>query len=136
MMLRQILYMSTATDTLTFSNLLLQDILDVSLHKNRLLEITGCLIYQNGKFMQVIEGPYENVSRLMDWILKDSRHTEITILLDHLIEKRDFPSWLMALKNITDYPEFLNKSNVFAEDILEKNNSKVTIELLKEFIEK
>ena len=68
--------------------------------KNEHAGITGILLYNNGNFMQLIEGDVENVESLFDIIKQDRRHSEVTLLLKENITHRNFDEWRMAFKNI------------------------------------
>jgi methanogenic corrinoid protein MtbC1 len=59
--------------------------------------ITGLLLYDDGQFYQWLEGPTENVSEVMHLIRTDNRHTDLEILSDRPINKRQFGDWSMRL---------------------------------------
>lgn len=59
--------------------------------------ITGLMLYDEGRFYQWLEGPAENVARLMQSIATDQRHTEIEILSDKPAALRQFGDWTMRL---------------------------------------
>ena len=58
--------------------------------------ITGCLLYYDQKFIQLIEGDEKNVQDLYQRISKDPRHTDIMVLGENHIEERTFADWNMA----------------------------------------
>ena len=58
--------------------------------------ITGGLLFSEGCFAQVLEGPTEAVHAAFERIQCDERHEDVTILDVGSIEVRDFPSWSMA----------------------------------------
>jgi hypothetical protein len=60
---------------------------------NRTVGITGCLRYDAGRFLQVIEGPSEVVLPLSSRILADERHGEIAIEAFGPIAERRFGDW-------------------------------------------
>jgi hypothetical protein len=74
------------------------------------------LLYKDRNFMQVLEGPEEEVRKLVEIIRADARHAGFIKLLDRAIEKREFSEWSMAFRNLDDvalryvtgYSEFLN----------------------------
>jgi hypothetical protein len=76
-------------------------------------DITGVLFYENRHFLQVLEGPENEVTSLLETICKDARHKSITILVDIQIKRRTFPSWSMGKIN-------LEKSHLFNADMLKK----------------
>ena len=73
--------------------------------------ITGVLFYHNGNFLQLIEGEKEELESLMSIVGKDTRHSNITRLIDETIEGRGFADWDMDTFNLDDkktidLPEF------------------------------
>lgn len=59
--------------------------------------ITGVLcICQSGVFMQVLEGGRAEVNRLYAKVLRDPRHTDITLLAYGEILERRFAGWRMG----------------------------------------
>lgn len=69
-------------------------------NRNERLEVTGLLLYAEGRFVQVLEGEESNVLTLYDDIQNDSRHINVTTLAENKIDKRMFPDWTMGYKNI------------------------------------
>lgn len=59
-------------------------------------EITGILMYGQGQFVQVLEGPMDEVKKLYLKIEKDPRHQNTERLLEEEIEDRVFGQWAMA----------------------------------------
>lgn len=71
--------------------------------------ITGMLLYQNGTFMQMIEGDKQVILDLYDDIRKDDRHTGIHKVLAGDIEERNFEDWSMGFFNMDkagDLPKY------------------------------
>jgi len=89
-----LVYMSTAVERL--SDAALKDLLAESRMRNGLHEITGILIYGDGKFIQVLEGPKGKVEALYMTIRGDRRHRDVTTLVTTENDSRDFPGWAMA----------------------------------------
>lgn len=110
-------YVSSSTSTEVSSDELL-DILGKSRANNTLLGITGMLLYKDGNFMQVIEGPDEPIKDLFNKISRDPRHKGVIVLLKQKITQREFPDWSMGFRNLRDvdlnltpgYRDFLNIS--------------------------
>ncbi len=83
---------------------------------NQRLGITGMLLYKDGNFMQVLEGPEVAVEALFSKISKDKRHHGTILLFTRKITEREFPDWSMGFQNLqgTDvhdlpgYTTFLN----------------------------
>jgi hypothetical protein len=70
-------------------------IVQQSRHNNAVDGVTGLLWYQDGLFLQVIEGPESSVAATFARIATDPRHEELTILSDRPIEAREFGYWSM-----------------------------------------
>ena len=62
--------------------------------------ITGLLLYNEGNFMQALEGPDEAVNSTFDRIRRDARHHGVLLLLKEQITERRFPKWSMSIKNV------------------------------------
>ena len=56
-------------------------------------EIGGVLHYGHGYFLQVLEGPEEEVDALYQKISSDSRHQDVRTLDERQVEERRFPDW-------------------------------------------
>ena len=78
----------------------LRDILDLSRGNNKKLEITGCLVYHNDAFIQILEGEKKAVKKTFTKIKNDVRHTEITLMWSGACEDRAFPNWNMAYHSL------------------------------------
>ncbi|NBP68783.1 MAG: BLUF domain-containing protein [Cytophagia bacterium] len=76
----------------------LHDILQTSHLRNAGLNLTGMLLYCNGKFLQVLEGEKEAVHNLFYKINRDLRHKDINVLLEGTIAARNFKDWSMGFK--------------------------------------
>jgi len=62
--------------------------------------ISGQLIYSDGTFMQVLEGPEKEVDATYARIKKDTRHTNVTLLERNTIDEKQFPDWSMGFKTL------------------------------------
>ncbi|MCI1188185.1 BLUF domain-containing protein [Hymenobacter sp. DH14] len=65
------------------------------LHNER-TRLGGLLLYANGEFMQVLEGPEPALSQLYARIQADPRHFAVRTLAYGPIAERAFPDWRMA----------------------------------------
>lgn len=90
----QLTYKSKAVSTLSENDL--QSILKSADLQNEKCSITGCLLYYNGYFAQILEGNKEDVLAIYEKISKDSRHENVELLWDGSTEKRYFPNWNMS----------------------------------------
>ncbi|AFL74487.1 EAL domain-containing protein [Thiocystis violascens] len=68
---------------------------------NRSTGLTGCLLYQDGLFMQMLEGQREVVSALMDEVKADPRHRDVRIVIEGPARQRVFLDWGMAVHDLT-----------------------------------
>ena len=83
------------------------DILDVSRRNNPARDITGVLVSHGGWFMQVLEGPAQALSKLLDKIRDDTRNGDFLLLRATPIVQRDFAEWSMASTQV-DADQFMD----------------------------
>lgn len=95
-------YVSEATSSVTQSDL--KVILNTAQAFNRRRGITGCLIYEQGHFAQVLEGAEQDLEALMQRIAQDSRHRNLRVVWSGPVEKPMFEQWSMAAFNL-DRPD-------------------------------
>ena len=93
-MLIQSVYTSAAIQPMPKSKL--YKILVDSRVNNKLADVTGLLVYVDGRFLQVLEGEQEVISALLEKISKDRRHKDVQVVYKTGIERRTFNAWLMA----------------------------------------
>ncbi|AIV39213.1 MULTISPECIES: BLUF domain-containing protein [unclassified Curtobacterium] len=89
-----LIYSSVATRSLDDDDL--AGLLAQSRRANAENDITGVLLFRNGYFLQLLEGPDQAVRAKMATIKHDDRHTKVTVLTEELIEERQFPEWTMG----------------------------------------
>jgi hypothetical protein len=89
-----ITYVSSAVRQFRESTLL--DLVEQCQANNKRLGITGVLVYSDGNFMQVIEGPDLVTHALYDRIKIDDRHRDVTTVNIQALEARVFQGWSMA----------------------------------------
>jgi hypothetical protein len=65
--------------------------------RNRSLGVKGMLLYENGRFLQTLEGPPAALRQVWDSIRRDPRPGEIEVLSDHMISSRLFSDWDLLL---------------------------------------
>lgn len=80
---------------------IIEKILSVSREFNAKNKITGCLLYHNNQFLQVLEGEEHNVKTLFAKIMKDKRHTDIMLMEEGEKKERHFSGWHMAYHEVT-----------------------------------
>ncbi len=66
------------------------------------LGLTGMLLYRDGQFLQVLEGPDEVVRARYEVIAADVRHRDVHKLMESQTTERQFPEWTMGFRAMTD----------------------------------
>jgi len=61
--------------------------------RNSTLGVTGMLLYDKGRFLQTLEGPVDGLDQVWASIQRDERHSQITVLTQHLVGARLFSGW-------------------------------------------
>ena len=92
MKLMQLVYCS---QPFGYSLEILSAILVASRANNRKHDITGALICRSDIFLQLLEGPEQQVKNTYNAIQNDDRHVNVYNLIDRPVEKRLFPAWAM-----------------------------------------
>ncbi|MDX1452285.1 MAG: BLUF domain-containing protein [Oleiphilaceae bacterium] len=114
MSLYQLVYVSKATKA--FSSAELIDLLEVAKRNNSHVDITGNLIFNGGRFLQVLEGDQDKVKRLFDEIAQDPRHESVKLIYFEPAERRAFSRWSMNMINLdSDSPKNLSKLREITE---------------------
>ena len=111
--LYQLVYESRAVPSLSDEDL--QDILDEARSHNASAGLTGLLLYADGRFLQVLEGPRPAVQEVYASIQEDARHTDVTTLLTTSLEERSFPGWQMGVET----PETLSSADEASSSFLQ-----------------
>ena len=93
-------YVSSAVGKFTQDELV--ELLAKAREKNARLGVTGMLLYDDGNFMQVLEGPKETVKALYDTITKDRRHHGYIVIDEDELPARQFSDWSMGFSNLID----------------------------------
>lgn len=70
--------------------------------RNRSLDVTGMLLFENGYFLQTLEGPPEKLELLWSSIKRDVRHDHIEVLSEHIVPARLFSNWNLLHYNRAD----------------------------------
>lgn len=114
-----LIYVSSAVKLMNHDELLL--LLDEARKKNQELGVTGMLLYQEGTFMQMLEGEKQIVLDLYEAIKKDDRHTGVLTMLTDEIAERNFKDWSMGFFNMDETGEFPNYKDYINENITLKS---------------
>ena len=83
----------------------IDELLERSKQNNATKRITGAMIYANGYFMQLIEGPQIAVDKLYSAIEADPRHEVLSLLHSQEIKDRHFSDWAMEYRDSDDLGE-------------------------------
>ncbi len=92
-------YVSSATRPLNEVELV--QLLQLARQNNEKLDITGMLLYREGNFLQVLEGPASAVDSLISTIKRDPRHHGLILMSRKGIDERQFSDWSMAFRNMS-----------------------------------
>jgi len=79
----------------------LNDILEHSRKHNTKVNISGVLLYENGSFLQLLEGKENRVRALYQKICKDTRHKHVAKIIEFKSRQKSFAEWSMGYANIT-----------------------------------
>ncbi len=81
-------------------------ILTSARRNNAQCSVTGALLFNEGLFAQVLEGPLQSVEHTFECIQRDTRHTDITVLEFGPATRREFPNWSMAFAANSGHSRF------------------------------
>jgi Sensors of blue-light using FAD len=98
-LLKQILFFSSANHLFSDDELL--ELLKIARANNARDGITGMLLYVDGNFVQLIEGPDDAVDRLYAKIGRDPRHSSLLKALDGPIGERRFADWTLGFHQVS-----------------------------------
>ena len=97
-MLSQLVYVSHRSKDCNDEDI--QFILESCKRNNPSLGITGVLLYDERKFIQLVEGEKESILSLYGKIKKDMRHQNCVMISFSEIESKSFPAWHMGCKEV------------------------------------
>ncbi len=66
--------------------------------RNRSLDVTGMLLFEDGCFLQTLEGPPVAVAELWSSIQRDGRHDHLEVMSEHVAAARLFSDWDLLLE--------------------------------------
>ena len=70
-------------------------------HLNALDGITGLLVFDGARFLQIVEGAEDAIDNLVGRLRRDPRHSALEIRDERLVEERSFPDWSMELVRVS-----------------------------------
>ena len=122
-------YTSTASSDLTEDDL--KALLNKAKFNNSRKDISGCLIYYNKMFVQILEGEKQIVEDLFSKIKLDPRHKDINVSRLHFTGEKIFSRWSMGYidhnamddklikelfkSNLITYSKILNRTSQVSE---------------------
>ena len=95
MRLKSLTYTSRARLDLTDADL--NDIHQIARHLNALDGVTGLLLFDGARFLQIIEGSEAAIDNLVERLRRDPRHSAFEIRDERLVDRRSFADWSMEL---------------------------------------
>ncbi|MEO1647877.1 MAG: BLUF domain-containing protein [Pseudomonadota bacterium] len=75
----------------------LHSLVEQARHRNHKHGVTGMLLYENGRYLQTLEGPPQGLDTIWSSIQRDERHGDIEVLTQHLVTSRLFSDWDLLL---------------------------------------
>lgn len=109
-------YASTSHKLLT--EIELEQLLVKSRDNNIEHNITGLLLYRDGSFIQVIEGPESELRQLYRNINSDPLHYNVTTILDEPTAGRIFPSWHMGYARMQKTPDIEGFNRILQDALI------------------
>lgn len=98
MELKSLTYTSLAS--LDFDSAQLLDLHRVARDLNALDGITGMLVFNGMRFLQIIEGSAKAIDDLLARLRRDPRHSGLEVRDERFVEERSFPGWSMELVHV------------------------------------
>ena len=98
--------------TLTYTSRARLDLTDEDLaaihqsarHLNALDGISGLLLFDGSRFLQIIEGSEDAINSLVERLRMDPRHSAFEVRDERHVDERSFPDWAMELLRVSaDY---------------------------------
>jgi len=113
------------------------DIITIAPQNNRSLHLTGALLYANGYFCQILEGPRGAVTSLIEKIKKDPRHQEVRTHAVGYRKERTFSKWSMGYTgDIPSLPEEIQELMTSPDDMVSEDAGAVITRFLLSKLEK
>ena len=135
-MLYELIYSSHAIPDISEKDI--ENILSTARDFNEANEITGCLLFNNNQFLQLLEGQFDIVMELYDRIKKDPRHQNHMTLQMRETDYRIYPNWTMAFQSmdksqvkskggVTEFTEFeADKDSALPKQLFEAVSHNMT----------
>lgn len=133
LVMKQLVYISKATEPFTPDSL--KALTEIASTNNKKIDVTGCMLYASGYFLQLLEGNSLSVDTLYHKIEKDSRHKGTRILIEKELDsdRRLYDRWFMTSFNVDTQANFPAELKKNIQEIIDDTNS--TIPVHRIFIE-
>lgn len=105
-----------------FGLLQIQEMLEKARKFNQEHEITGCLLFYHGDFIQYLEGNRTTLLQLFDRIQNDRRHEFVTLLSHEEITEREFEEWDMAYEDLLGHNYQLQYLELLVSSFIDEND--------------
>jgi hypothetical protein len=70
-------------------------------HLNALDGVTGLLLFDGSRFLQIVEGSEDAIDSLVARLRRDPRHSAFEVRDERLVERRSFSDWSMELLRVS-----------------------------------
>lgn len=112
----ELVYFSTAQEGLETKDI--SSILSTSRAFNNANNITGCLIYHQGEFIQILEGEKVIVRNLYERISRNKWHTNVVLLSEEEKAQRVFTDWSMAYLDPQESSMSALNEKIFVDNLI------------------
>lgn len=126
-----ICYVSSARSNITQDEL--THIFNFTEDKNTSMNITGILLFESGKFLQVLEGEESLLKNLFEKIETDSRHNNIFVILNKKSKRKIFANYASHF-SIVKSKEELKSIESYLDQIEDAPNVKYIKGILEPFL--
>jgi hypothetical protein len=96
--IQQLIYVSTASDS--YGPSVMRDIQAASLRHNPSANISGLLLFDGMRFLQVLEGPARAIGQCYARISADNRHFGAHVISKKVVPVRFFGNWAMLCHEV------------------------------------
>lgn len=111
----------------------IQEIVHISIPRNRSLDVTGALMFTGRRFAQYLEGAPAAIEELRASILRDRRHEEVRTVASGIAPHRHFVTWSLAYAGPSHFVADIVERSL--NDALEMGDegSAALVQMLSEF---
>lgn len=111
----------------------IQEIVHISIPRNRSLDVTGALLFTGRRFAQYLEGAPAAIEELRASILRDRRHEEVRTVASGIAPHRHFVTWSLAYAGPSHFVADIVERSL--NDALEMGDegSAALVQMLSEF---